>query len=874
MTRLPASLLAPARLRASPGPRAVAATLLLAGVAVPCLALDPTRAINQYNREVWTTVQDLPQGSVMAIAQTADGYLWFGTRGGLARFDGVSFTVFKPSDSPGLEGRTIQALLAGRDGSLWIGTDGKGIVRYQAGVFRRLDAAPGLDADSGNSLYQDNAGVLWIATWMGVVRFDGTHATRIDTRAGLPHDSVFRVTGDGSGRVWAATGLGLAEVHDTSARAAYAREIVGPRCLLLDSRDVLWVGTKAGLQRIEAGRVTRLTASDGLLADFVNALLEDRDGNVWIGTEGGLNRWVGGRLEGYSAADGLPGNSVASLFEDREGSLWIGLRGAGLMRLREGALTTYTRHEGLAEDNVTCVFQSRDGSLWFGTTHGLSRLRQGRLSVYTKKDGLLNESITGLGEDPGRGVLIATYANKLNVFRGERFGVLQEPTIANSIPSVVHHDRSGVLWIGTLGDGLYRLAGGKVEHFPFTDSGGRSVIHAVLEDAAGVIWFATPNGLLRYQRGRFSVVEVYSQAPNLGVAYALHADASGNLWVGTRDRGLCRVRDGQPTRCFGGEQGLPDETVYRVLEDDQGRLFLSTPSGIGVVALSELEALAADTTRRLDALKLGVADGMKTAECQGMRWPAGWRASDGRIWFPTAKGAVVLDPARLRVERTPPPVAIEGLTVDGVAYPLPSASVAPGRRDIDIRYAGLGFRTPELVRFRYRLDGFDDRWVEVGKRRSAHYTNVPPGRYRFRVTAAQEGGAWNSTEASLELTLRPYFYETRLWFLGLALVGLSLVFLGYRWRLQQLHARAQELTLKVHEALAKAKVLSGLLPICASCKRIRSDKGYWEQIEAYIRAHSEAQFSHGLCPECVRLLYPELAEQVLARAGGDPKEPA
>jgi ligand-binding sensor domain-containing protein len=840
--------------------------LAILGLAAPSWALDPTKAISQYNRVVWTTVQGLPQASVLAIAQTADGYLWFGTRAGLARFDGVSFTVFDPANAPGLEGRTIQALLAEKDGSLWIGTDGKGVTQYREGVFRRLEAAPGLDADSGNGLFRDESGVLWIATWMGVVRFDGSRATRIDTRAGLPHDSVFGVTGDGKGRVWAATGMGLAEIDEAGAPVPRPLEIVGPRCLLFDSHGVLWVGTKAGLQRIEGQRVTRLTTSDGLLADFVNVLAEDHDGNVWIGTEGGLNRWTNGRLDGYSAADGLPGNSVASLLEDREGNLWIGLRGTGLVRLRDGGLTTYTRHEGLAEDNVTCVFQSSDGSLWFGTTHGLTRLHQGRLTVYTRRDGLLNESITGLGEDPTLGVLIATYANRLNSFRGGRIGVLEEPTISSSIPSVIHRDRQGALWIGTLGGGLYRLAGGRAEHFPFADSAGRSVIHAVHEDASGVLWFATPNGLIRYQQGRFSEVEVYRQEPNLGVAYALHGDGDGNLWVGTRDRGLCRLREGEPNRCYGREQGLLDETVYRVLADDEGRLFLSTPSGIGVVALRDLDALARGSVKRLSMLKLGVEDGMKTAECQGTRWPAGWKASDGRLWFPTAKGAVVLDPRRLKADRTPPPVTIERLMVDGIAYPLASASVAPGRRDIEIAYTGLSFRAPEALRFRYRLDGFDDQWVEAGTRRAAHYTNIPPGQYRFRVTAAQEGGAWNEKEASLYVELEPHFYETRVWYGALALAALCLVWLGYRWRLRHLHARAEELTSKVNEALASAKVLSGLLPICASCKRIRSDQGYWEQIEAYIRDHSEAQFSHGLCPACVRLLYPDLADQVLARS--------
>ncbi len=852
----------------------VAAAFTLSGLAARCWALDPTKAIGQYVKESWTTVQGLPQGSILAIAQARDGHLWFGTRTGLARFDGQTFTLFHPSNSPGLVGRTVQSLQAAADGSLWIGTDGKGITQYRDGVFRTIGSESGLAGESGNSFYVDEKGVLWIATWMGVVAFDGVRPTRTDAQAGLPHNSVFAVTGDRKGTVWAATALGLAEFHQGRlTRVRPELNVLEPQCLLFDSRGILWIGAASGLHRYDGKRTTHLTASDGLLANFVTALAEDRDGNVWIGTEGGLNRWANGRLDAYSADDGLPGSAVASVMEDREGSLWVGLRGAGLVRFQTGALTTYTRREGLADDNVTSVFQSSDGSLWFGTTHGLTRLQDGRFTSYGKREGLLNESITGLGEHPDFGVLIATYAKQLNVFRGGRIGVLPLLTIASSVPSVIHTDRQRALWVGTLGVGLYRVAGGRAEHFPFADTAGRHVIRAVHEDPSGVLWFATANGLIRLERGRFSAVEVFRQEPNLGVTFGLHADGFGNLWVATRDAGVCRMREGKTVRCYGRAEGLLDETVYQLLEDGTGRLFMSTPRGIGVVTRKELDAIDRGELRRVHVLRLGVEDGMMTAECQGTRWPAGFKDTEGRFWFPTARGVVVADPRRLGPERRPPPVSIEAVTVNGRSFPLSqSIAVPPGRGDIDIAYASLSFRAPGLIRFRYRLAGFSPDWVEAGARRTAHFTNIPPGTYRFQVTAAEEAGDWNDASPSVELALAPHFYETRTWYAFVALCALCLVWPVYRWRLRSLRVRAAELSRKVAEALASAKVLRGLLPICASCKRIRSDKGYWEQIEAYIRSHSEADFTHGLCPTCVRLLYPDIADRVLARTqGGVPR---
>jgi len=254
-----------------------------------------------------------------------------------------------------------------------------------------------------------------------------------------------------------------------------------------------------------------------------------------------------------------------------------------------------------------------------------------------------------------------------------------------------------------------------------------------------------------------------------------------------------------------------------------------------------------------------------------MRWASAWRASDGRLWFPTSRGAAVVDPRRLGPPSPPPPAVIESLVVDRQMLPIAAGRVAapPGRGELEVRYAGLSFRAPERVRFRYRLDGFDSDWVQVAARRAAHYTNLPPGHYRFRVAAAMEGGGWGETEATVEIVLAHHFYQTSAW-RGIVIVFAVLALFGaYRWRTRRLATRAEELSRRVNEALANVRVLRGLIPICMSCKRIRSDKGFWEQIEAYIRAHSEADFSHGICPECVRTLYPEYADGVVGPPSGD-----
>ena len=289
-----------------------------------------------------------------------------------------------------------------------------------------------------------------------------------------------------------------------------------------------------------------------------------------------------------------------------------------------------------------------------------------------------------------------------------------------------------------------------------------------------------------------------------------------------------------------------------------------------MVGRKNLEALAPGEPVRPPALLLGVEHGMATAETQGLHAPSAWRAADGRLWFATVRGAVAVDPRRVGARPKAPPVLLESVSVDGRSFGAGGpVSAGPGRGVIDIRYTALAFRAPETIRFRYRLEGFDPDWIDAGARRVARYTNIPPGSYSFRVTAAQGDGPWNEGAAVVALSITPHFYETRWWAALVVLFAVALGALAVSWRVRTLRRRTVELQEKVAEAAADVKVLSGLLPICSSCKRIRSDEGYWEQIEAYIREHSEADFTHGVCPECMVELFPNVADKVLARRRGE-----
>jgi hypothetical protein len=285
-------------------------------------------------------------------------------------------------------------------------------------------------------------------------------------------------------------------------------------------------------------------------------------------------------------------------------------------------------------------------------------------------------------------------------------------------------------------------------------------------------------------------------------------------------------------------------------------VWLSSPRGIGYVKRQELDDFIGGRTKAIHTKVYVTADGMKSDECFGGWQPAGWKARDGRLWFATKKGAVMIDPKSFKRNELPPPVLFEQTVVDQKIVPLNQfATLSPGKEKFEFHYTALSFLVPERVLFKYLLEGYDREWVNAGTRRVAYYTNLPPGRYLFRVIACNNDGVWNETGASYAFELESHFYQTY-WFYGLVLVVLGgAIFGAYRLRVLQLLRREKELQMGIQEALANVKTLSGLLPICANCKKIRNDKGYWDQIEGYIQKHSEAQFTHGICPECFKKLY-------------------
>jgi len=762
--------------------------------------LDPRLAITQYTQDVWSTEAGLPQNNVLAIAQTADGYLWLATEEGLVRFDGVRFTVINKENTPSLQGNDIRALLVDRLDNLWIGTNGGGLTRYKDGSFATFTTRDGLANDAILALHEDPHGAIWIGTdGGGMSRYANGKFQTFSTKEGLPDDAVFALCTGPDGSLWIGTHAGLARLQNNRFVSYSMKDGLGKddiRSVYADRHGDVWIGTNGGgLGRFTDGHFATYTTRDGLSGNMIWSIGEDVAGSLWIGTgDGGLSRFRDGHYSSYTTKAGLPSDEVWTTFEDKEGNLWLGTK-SGLVRLKGGAFTTFTTKEGLSSDVILPVFEDRDGAIWAGTSaSGLNRLKDGKVTVYTTKDGLPSDSIFSINQD-GAGTLWAGTRKGLARLQNGHFDKVSG--LPNEVVQCSFRDHNGDLWIGTRG-GLSLYSGGKFTTFSSKDGLSNDNVHSIYEDASRVLWVGTGGGGVdKFENGRFTAYTRSSGLSN-NVVWAIAADSTGTLWFGTNN-GLNQFKDGKFT-VFTTRNGLFDDAIFLILDDHRGNLWMTSNRGVFRVASADLNAFAEGKSQSIRSFAYGVADGMKSKECNGGFQPMGWRGKDGKLYFPTQKGLSALDPLRLDNAPLAPNVVIEQVVVEHKDFdPKKPIQLPPGKGEMEFQFTALSLVAPEKIHFKYMLEGFDKDWVEAGTRRVAYYTNIPAGEYRFRVTASNHEGVWNEKGASSAITLRPHFYQTYTFALICSVIAAGFFVVAFRLRMRQLRANETKLVLLVDE---------------------------------------------------------------------------
>jgi ligand-binding sensor domain-containing protein/signal transduction histidine kinase len=777
-------------------------------------ALDPQVELKQFSRQVWQTESGLPQNTVHSIVQTNDGYIWVATEEGIARFDGNRFVVFDRQNTPELKSNEIRDLLPASKNALWISTNA-GLTRLFNGEWTTFTKENGLPSDEVDVAIEDRDGAVWIGTSRGVARYRDGGFTWFTANDGLVDNRVQSLLEDKtgpSGSFWIGTADGLSQFRDgkfTNFTVDEGLPANSVDAILQDANGALWIGTPEGLARFEGGRFTTFTTVDGLPGNRVTSLRIDHDGALWIGTAGGLSRRTGDRFETFASGEQLSNSIVLSIFEDAEGSLWVGTESGGLHQIKNKKFTTYTAKDGLASDLVKAIYEDRRGDIWVGTYGGgLNLLREGGITTYTTKDGLPSNIILALFDDSDGNLWVGT-PDGLSRFREGKFTTYTTSDgLANDFVRSIYLDRGGALWIGTRG-GLNRLKDGAFTTYTTKDGLPDDFVGTIYEDASGYLWIGTLGGLSRFKDGQ---IKTYTTSDGLSdnVVISINGDNAGRLWIGTNGGGLNLLLDGK-FKSFTTRDGLPNDTIYRILEDGAGNLWMSCNKGIFRVAIADLVTMANGQAKSIAPVVYGTADGMATRECSGGGHPSGWRDARGRLWFSTIKGVALIDPAGARSNSHPPNAVVEELRVDDEPINFQHAKgIAPGKSRFDFHYAGLSFVAPEKVRFKYRLKGFDEDWIDGGARRVAYYTNLGPGDYRFEVIACNNDGVWSSVPGSFEFTLKPHFYRTYWFYLlcafGLAFIAAQLYFLRVRQMRARFAAVLQErnrIAREIHDNLAQ-----------------------------------------------------------------------
>ena len=785
--------------------------LIVLYIADAVVALNPNKNLNEFGNQVWLTENGLPQNTVQAILQTRDGYLWFGTQEGLARFNGTNFVIFDRENTPQLKSNDIRSLLEDRNGSLWIGTS-YGLVRMQGTNFTAFTTAEGLPDNTIGPLLENSDGAIWIGTGSGLVRFVNNSFTAISLQ-GVTGTDIQSLLQDRSGVTWIGNASGVTSVQNGAVvQTKPSIELAGRsvNSIVQDDAGRLWYGSDTGLIGVFNDQLTSLTTENGLPDNHVNFLKADKEGCVWIGTSGGLARLsVVNNQPKLTTAEGLSSNLVLSIFEDREGSVWVGTESGGLNVLRDRKFTTLTTRNGLGSDLVKALYQDSKGALWTGTNGGgVTVFTYGQAKTYTTKDGLSSNVVLSLYGDEKGTIWIGT-PDGLNQFRDGRFTTL---TVADGLSSdlvrSIFVDRGGVIWVGTR-NGLNRIKDGQFTIFTTKDGLANDFIGTVSQTSDSALWIGTRAGLSEYKNGSFTSFTTKDGLSN-EVVTALYEDSDHNLWVGTNGGGLNRLHD-RKFVSYTTRNGLPDNVIYRILEDNQRNLWCTSPKGIFKLALSDLNDFAEHKTQSLTPTAYGTSDGMLTRECSGGGYPAGWKGLDGKLWFPTIKGIAMIDPNNTEFNREPPPVMIEQIRVDD--QPVASQSgleLRPGTTRLEFYFAALSYVAPDKLRFKYKLEGFDPGWIDAGTRRAASYTNLRPGNYTFHVIAANNDGVWNSQGASIQFYWRPHFYQTY-WFYALLVLMLAIaVWQTYRLRVRRIQrqfdavlAERTRIAREIHDNLAQ-----------------------------------------------------------------------
>ena len=882
-------------------------------------AREEALGLGEYAHRAWKFGNGFAVGPpITSIAQTPDGYLWLGSHAGLWRFDGVKAVPWRAPEGRHLPDNWIGSLVATHDGTLWISTTG-GLVSWRDD---KLTEYPALAGQEVLALLVDREGTVWAgtesrATSTGMLCAIRDSVVRCYGQDGSLGQRIYFAYEDRDGHLWFASSSGVWLWQSGKPKLYPLHDSVWGffQNLAPSAGGTLLVSALDGIHEIAGGQIRPFPLPAVLPSGPPPRLLTDRHGGLWLGTiDSGLRYVHAGSMESYAKSDGLSGNHITRMFEDREGNVWVGTVN-GLDEFWKVAVATFSGEPALSDGRVSAVLADVDGSVWLATPTGLYRRKDGEMTVYRGQARMGEMPVRATAQSTAREIIVAglppdTSGSLYQDRRGRVWlgspsglGYLQDgrfvslPDAPRGAVNCITEDDLGNLWVAHRQLGLLRVSPlGRIKAFSWADLGVGESWRIVFDPSRRGLWLGSITGKIAFFAEGQIRASYAGHAPGKRAVHDLRLDPDGTLWAAT-EGGLIRLRNGQLTT-LSSKDGLPCDVVHATIDDGAGSYWLYTACGLVRMARSDLDtwsdsgAQSSVAQRPIQTLVLDSSDGLVNTVGAGSFSPSIAMSSGGRLWIATPNGVMTVDPRNLARNSLPPPVHIEQVTADRKSYDAsPGLGLPPLVRDLEIDYAALSLVAPERNQFRYKLVGYDRDWQNVGNRRQAYYSNLPPGNYRFQVVASNNSGVWNLQGASLDFSVAPAYWQTN-WFRAACIAAFAaLLWALYRLRMQQL-ARAFHMTVDarvtertriardLHDTLLQSfqglllrfQTVSEMLPGRPAAAKETLDSAIDQTAQAITEGRQAVQGLRSSTVETndLALALASLEEDLAAEAGGGP----
>ncbi|MEX0904904.1 MAG: two-component regulator propeller domain-containing protein [Balneolaceae bacterium] len=754
--------------------------------------LEPYIEEDQYLFKSWNNTDGLPQNTIFDIIEDTTGYLWVATEEGLVRFDGNDFYIINQKTTDQLQSVYFTDLATAASGGIWASSRNT-ILKVEDYNISTYDFKDYLDGSIISSVAESGDGGLWAGTRSGkLFLLDRKEITNEDgwgdgTSRAIQH---LQNTTDG---LLIGTSEGLYKRHGRTGRITVVPglDTVNVRALTVEKNGAAWIGTENyGFFNLYEGELKQISVEHGLPEPFITSLEPGPDGRVWIGTSSsGLYVYEDGSVKEVDRQE-FSRDDIKSIFVSKQNVIWLGTTGSGLAMMKSPDVFRLSDNLEFSDSIILPIYEHTNGDIWLGTAgNGIFRYKDGVVTKYSRSDGLPNEIVLSVfGTEQAIYVATAGGLARFNL-QSNHFdkSYTQSDGLASNIVQSVFKDSKDNLWVAARSGGIHTIHEDQVTTIKLPQELDNATFLSFFEDVHGDIWLGSDGaGVIRIESGKKLSFYTILQGLPSNIVHSFYEDMDGDLWLGTAG-GLAYFEEEQ-FHVLESSNGLRFEEVYAIIEDDQNYVWLSSNFGLQRISVDQLNAFKRDKNPdfQISVRTFTSSDGMANSEANGGIFPAGWKMSDGSLWFPTVEGAAIVKPATIDDISNPVNIHINGIKFGNEEHvPDNHITIPSGVHNIEINYTSIEFSRPDAINFSYRLKGVNDEWENVGDRNTAYFTSLYPGTYTFEVIAERYGQS--SEAAGLIFDIAPFFYQTW-WFR----VGMLFMLFMAGYLVKQLHSKSEE----------------------------------------------------------------------------------